>query len=137
MRRFASLLAVLALAGCSLLHSPPAAASTLTVTWDNPTTNTDGSTIDATQGNPEALQSWRIEYGTCSAPGVFGTKLGEFTRARAAAGQPLTTATNNVSPASLCVRVYVSNFSGNESVASNTAAKLVAPSTPSPVTNVR
>jgi hypothetical protein len=140
MKRTLSLVAVLAIAGCSLLHSPPAAAGTITVTWTNPTTNADppvNSPIPDTQGLPEALQTWRIEYGTCSAGNTFGTKLGEFTRARATGGAPLTTATNNVPPGNTCVRVYVANFAGNESVASNVAVRNVPASTPGPVTNVQ
>ncbi len=111
-----------------------AGASTITVTWDNPTDNTDSSLIPATQGAPEALQTWRIEYGTCVGS-AFGTKAGEFTRTRAVGGPPLTTATNNVPTGLTCVRVLVANTAGNESSPSNVASRTVAPSTPKNPTN--
>lgn len=132
MKRFLLSLAPLLLAGCAVFHSPPADAGTLTVTWTNPTTNTDGSAIPAAQGQPEALQAWRIEYGTCAAGGSFGTKAGEFTRQRATGGAELTTVTQNIPPGNLCVRVFVANSAGAESDASNVAAKVVDPAKPRP-----
>lgn len=140
MKRSAAFVALLALAGCSLLNSPPASAGTITVTWTNPTTNADppvNSPIPDTQGLPESLQTWRIEYGTCAAGGAFGVKAGEFTRARTTAGPPITSATNNVPAGNTCVRVYVANFAGNESAASNVAVRDVPASKPGPVTNVQ
>ena len=135
MRSFFSLLAVFALAGCSLFHSPPANAGTLTATWDNPTTNTDGTPIPDT--GPESLQTWRIEYGTCSAPGVFGVKAGELIRTRVVGGPPLTTVTNNLAPGNTCIRVFVANAAGNESTPSNVASKVIDAATPRAPTNVR
>jgi hypothetical protein len=132
MRKFVSLVA-LALVGCSMFHSPPAAAATITVTWSNPLTNTDGSTILDT--GPESLNTWRIEYGTCVA-GAFGVKAGEFVRTRAVGGAPLTTATNNVPPGLTCVRAFVANVSGVESDASNVSSRTVPASKPNPPTNV-
>ena len=135
MRKVLSLLPMLTLVACASFHSPPAEASTITATWVNPTTNTDGSTIPTAAGAPESLQSWRVEYGTCVA-GSFGVKAGEFVRTRAAGGPALTTATNNVPPGLTCIRVYASNVSGGESDASNVASTTVAPSKPNPPTNV-
>lgn len=129
--------AMLALAGCSLLHSPPVQAGTLIVTWVNPTTNVDGSIISTVQGQTEALQVWRIEYGTCLAGNAFGVKAGEFVRTRAAGGPEIATATNNVPPGLTCVRVSVANVAGNESGASNVASRTIAPAVPNPPTNVQ
>lgn len=137
MNRLSSLLAVVILAGCASLHSPPANAGTLVLTWTNPTTNTDGSAIQTAQGQPEALQTWRIEVGTCGAGGAFGTKTAEFTRTRAVGGQPLTGATMNTAPGQSCARVFVANTAGGESDASNVVAKVIAPAVPSPPTNVQ
>lgn len=134
MRKFLSLLPVLALVACASLHSPPAAASTLTVTWTNPTLNTDDSNIPDT--GAESLQVARIEYGTCSASNVFGVKAGEFTRTRVTGQSMPTSATNNVPPGLTCVRVYVSNVAGKESDASNVASRTVEPSKPKPATGV-
>lgn len=132
MKSLSSALVCLVLAGCALFHSPPAAASTLTVTWTNPTLNTDDTPIPATGG--ESLNSWRIEYGTCAAPNVFGVKAGEFVRTRAPGGPPLTTATNNVPTGLTCARVFVANVAAKESDASNVASKAVEASTPKPPT---
>lgn len=136
MNRCAFLFLVLALAGCSLLNSPPANAGTITVSWTNPVTNTDDSPIPTTQGQPEALQSWRIEYGTCAAGGAFGTVVGEFTRTRATGGPALASAVQNVPAGNTCVRVFVRNFAGVESTASNVAVRDVPAATPRPATNV-
>lgn len=133
MKRFFPLLALVLLVGCSLLHSPPVHASTLTVTWVNPTTNTDGSTIADT--GAESLASVRVEFGTCNGA-AFGTKAGEFTRTRTTGQAMLTTATNNVPPGNTCVRALITNASGKESVASNVSATVVQPSTPNAPTNV-
>ena len=129
-------LCALALAGCSLFRSEPAEAGTVIVSWVNPVLNVDDSAIPPTQGDPEAIQSWRIEYGTCLAGGAFGASLGEFTRTRATAGPVLTSATNNVGAGQKCFRVFVRNFIGNESAASNVSLRDVPAGTPRPATNV-
>jgi hypothetical protein len=138
MNRPRSLLIVasLALAGCSLFRAEPAEAGTVVVSWTNPTLNTDDSPIPTTQGDPEALQSWRIEFGTCAAGGAFGATLGEFIRTRPTAGAPLATATQNVPAGPKCFRVFVRNFMGNESTASNVSARDIPAGTPRPATNV-
>lgn len=129
MRKLLSLVALVALAGCSLLHSPPAGAATSVITWANPTTNTDGSPIIAT-GDETSLASWRIEFGTC-ASGAFGTKAGEVVRAGAA----LTTATLNTQSGLKCFRVFVTNVAGVESNASNVASRTIAAPTPNAPTS--
>jgi len=134
MKRILALLPLVALLGCSLLRSPPASASTITVTWVNPTTNTDNSTI--TDTGAESLQSWRIEFGSCGANNTFGTKAGEFVRTRTIGGAPITTATNNVPAGQTCVRVSVSNQGAKESAPSNVAVTVVEPSTPRAPANV-
>lgn len=136
MNRSLLLVAVLALTGCSLLRSEPAEAGTVVVSWTNPVDNTDGSLIPATQGEPEALQSWRIEYGTCAAGNTFGTRIGEFIRTRAVAGPTLTSTTQNLPAGPKCFRVYVANFAARESDASNVAARDIPAATPRAPTNV-
>lgn len=136
MKRLLSIVALVALAGCSLLNSPPAEAGTVVVTWTNPTLNTDDSPIPATQGQPEALQTWVIEWGTCATGGAFGTSAGSVTRARATAGAPITDATLNVPAGPKCFRVLVANFAGISSDASNVAARDVPAAKPRPATNV-
>lgn len=123
------------LAGCSLFP-PPAEAGTVVVSWTNPIQNTDNSAIPTTQGDPEALQVWRIEYGTCNGT-AFGSSLGFFTRARTTAGPELTSATQNLPAGQKCFRVFVSNTAGNESDASNVSAREIPAGKPKPVTNVQ
>lgn len=111
-----------------------ASADTVTITWINPTNNTTdtgGGLIPAT--GPGSLQSWRFEYGTCSAPNVFGTKVGEFPRSRAAGGPPLTSTTNNFDPGTTCLRGYVTNTYGVESDVSNVTSKTITPPQPGPI----
>lgn len=136
MKRFLPLAAVIVLAGCSLLNSPPAEAGTVVATWVNPTLNVDDSPIPAAQGQPEALQSWRIEWGTCAAGNTFGTLIGSVVRERVTGGPELTTATVNVPAGPKCFRVMVANFAGNYSDASNVAARDVPASKPRPPINV-
>lgn len=118
---------LLVLAGFSAI----ARADTVTWTWTNPTTNTNSSAIPATGAG--SLVSWRFEYGTCSAPGIFGTKVGEFTRTRATNGPALTTTTNNLDPGTTCSRGYVTNTYGVESDVSNVTATVVPPPKPGPI----
>lgn len=136
MKRLLSVAALVVLAGCSLLNSPPAEAGTVVVSWENPVTNVDDTPIPTTQGQPEALQSWRIEWGTCAAGNTFGTLIGSVVRDRVTAGPSLTTATVNVPVGPKCFRVFVANFAGNFSDASNVSARDVPASRPRPPINV-
>lgn len=106
-----------------------ARADTVTATWTNPATNNNGTAIPAT--GPGSLTSARLEYGTCSAPGVFGTKAGEVVR-----NMPVTTVTLNLDPGTTCLRVRVTNTFGFESAPSVVATKTVTPPTPSAPTNL-
>lgn len=114
---FCILLAALCIAGI-------AQAATVTVTWVNPTTNTDDSAIPAS--GPGALTNARIEYGTCNGA-AFGVKAGEVTRP-----QPATSTTLNLQPGTTCVRVFVSNTYGSESSSSNVGTKVVDAPIPRP-----
>lgn len=136
MNRLLSAVALVALAGCSLLNSPPAAAATSVVDWVNPTTNVDNSPIVDTAGDESRLESWRIEYGTCSSPGVFGTRVGEVIRTRAPGGPLLTQAVLNTQSGLKCFRVFVSNLAARESDASNVASRTVPAPQPRNPTNV-
>jgi len=100
-------------------------AATVTVSWTNPTTNTDGSAIPASGAG--SLTSVRLEYGTCGTGGTFGTKAGEVTR-----NMPVTTTTLNLNPGTSCVRAFVSNTYGAESAASNVLTHVVNPPVPNP-----
>jgi len=106
-------------------------AATVTITWVNPTQNTDNTAIPDTGAG--SLQSWRFEYGTCLAGGAFGTKVGEFPRTRAVGGPSLTTTTNNFDPGQTCLRGYTTNTYGVESAVSNVVSKTVTPPQPGPI----
>ena len=95
-----------------------AVAATVTITWTPPTANTDNTPIPAS--GEGSLKTYRIEYGTCTSPGVFGTKVGEVTRPA-----PASTAVLNLNPGTTCVRVFVANTYDQESDASNVATSVV------------
>lgn len=113
----------------SLLVGGFAHAATATITGTNPTTNTDATPIAAT--GPGSLTSLRIEYGTCSAPNVFGTKVGEVSRAAGAPGASFSQVLN-LQPGTTCVRAFVANTYGSESPASNVTVRVIDPPVPAP-----
>jgi hypothetical protein len=96
-----------------------------TVSWTNPTTNADGSAI-APAGQPGALTSTRVEYGTCVSTS-FGTVSGQVI-----VNQPATATTISgfLAGQVVCYRAYARNTFGSESVASNTANKVFPTPTP-------
>jgi hypothetical protein len=117
----------------ALIMCTAAEAGTVTYQGTNPTKNTDDSTIPATGAG--SLTQLRIEYGTCSAPNVFGTKAGEVTRTSPAAGATFT-GTLNLQPGTSCIRILVQNTYGSESDPSNITTRTVDPPKPMPPTLV-
>lgn len=118
----------LALLVLGALLTLPAWPATLNVSWSHPTEFTDGSPLAVSQ-----IQHTRIEYGDCSAPGVWGTKQGETTVV-----PPATSVQITVSGwGNKCVRGYTratAAAGGLESAASNVAYKLVPVPQPKPPT---
>jgi hypothetical protein len=108
-----------------------AEAATVTYSGTNPTKNTDGTDIPASGAG--SLTTLRLEYGTCSAPGVFGTKAGEVSRASPAAGANFT-GSLNLNPGTSCLRIFVQNTYGTESDPSNVTVRVVDPPKPMPPT---
>lgn len=108
------------------LFSGAAFAQTATVTWTNPTLNTDGSAIPAT--GPTALASTRVEYGSCSGT-AFGTKAGEVV-----VPQPSTTTTitSLTAGSTYCFRAYAKNVGGAESGPSVVVSKAIPLPVPNP-----
>jgi hypothetical protein len=123
------LMGALAIVLLGLCIAGIANAATVTVTGTNPVANTDNSVIPATGDG--SLTTTRIEYGTCSAPNVFGTRVGEVSRTAGAPGAQFSH-TLNLNPGTTCVRAFVSNTYGSESAASNVASRTVDPPTPRP-----
>lgn len=119
---------LLCLAG-ALIACTAAEAATHVVTWTNPVQNTDDTAIPAS--GEGSLASARIEWGTCSAAGVFGTAAGSVARPRGTGAMP-TTATLNLPVGTSCMRVFVSNTYGSESGASNVTFRTIDAPTPKP-----
>lgn len=107
-----------------------AVAAVLTATWQNATTNTDGSAIPAT--GPGSIASTRFEWGTCGSGGTFGTKLGE----RVVAGTVTSAPTDDLGPGTYCGRGYHTNTYGVESDPSIVVQKVVPAPKPNPPTNL-
>lgn len=114
--------AIMLLAGCLQV----AHAADATVSWTNPTQNTNGSTIPAT--GPGSLTGTRVEYGSCLGA-AFGTKAGEVTVTAPATS---VTITGLADGSTYCFRAFSRNTGGNESAASNVAAKIIPMPTPNP-----
>jgi hypothetical protein len=107
--------------GSSVAHGADA-----TVSWTNPTQNTDGTAIPAAGAG--SLTGTRVEWGTCSG-GLFGVKAGETVVPAPAASGVLP----GFSPGTtVCFRAFARNTFGVESLESNTTAKTFPAPTPKP-----
>lgn len=101
-----------------------ASAANVTVSWNNPATNTDGSSIPASGDG--SLISTRVEYGICNGPMTSLTVQ-----------QPATSVeVTGLAVGTWCFRAYAKNTYGQESGPSNIAQKVIQPTTPNPPTIV-
>jgi len=102
-------------------------AGVATVSWSPPVTNTDGSTIPSSGAG--SITETRVQYGTCTSGGGFGTAQGQVI-----VSMPATSVEINsfVSGQTVCFRAYAKNTFGIESAASNVASKTFDPPTPRP-----
>lgn len=109
------------LVGAILDEAFPAVGG-LNTSWSNPTTKTDGAALA-----PASITQTRIEYGTCSAAGIFGTKQGDFklTGNGTAAFVPLAAGT-------YCVRLYTSVGAAESAISSVTASGIATAVPPPP-----
>lgn len=109
------------------LLSGTASASTLTVSWSNPTTNEDGSVIPA--DGDGSLTEALVEYGSCTPDGGVETPLSSQW-----VSMPVTSYSfPNVSPGIYCAHVAVRNTYMNQSAWSASAqAEILPPPTPNP-----
>ena len=103
------------------LITAAATAGTLTPSWTNPVTYTDGSALAATD-----ITQTRVEYGSCNGT-AFGTKAGEVKATGAATTGPAIT----VGPGTYCLRAYTT-AKGVESAASAVAVATIAQPAPNP-----
>lgn len=114
--------AIMLLAGCLQV----AHAADATVSWTNPTQNTDNSAIPAT--GPGSLTGTRVEYGTCAGT-AFGTKAGEVIVTAPATSATITGLSD---AATYCFRAFSRNTFNAESAASNVVSKVMPTPTPKP-----
>lgn len=117
-----------------MLLSVPAMAATVTVSWVNPTLNTDGTPIPLVA--PGALTQTRVEYGSCTSTGTMNVVAGSVV-----ALAPATTLSipDLVTGSTYCFRAFAKNDYGKESSASNTAKKTIpapVPGAPATITVV-
>ena len=113
--------------------SEKASSQSATLTWTAPTRTVENTPIPAT--GPEALQKYRIEYGTCSTPPpnpVFGVVAGNQEVNHPA----LTMTITGLAPGLTCFRAYAINNSNVSSAPSNAASKIVTAAAPQPPGNL-
>jgi hypothetical protein len=107
----------------------PSLVMAVTVSWNPPTTNTNGTPIPAT--GDAALASYLVEWGTCSAS-AFGTKIGELTVPATATSAEIL----SLAPACYSFRVYARNTYGSTSLPSTVVQKTIVAPVPNPPTVV-
>lgn len=110
-----------------LFASTAVYAATATLSWVHPTQNTDGSLIPTT-GNGAIAQT-RIEWGTCSSTGGFGTKESEVV---VPYPETSTVINNFLGGETVCFRAYSKNNYGMESAASAVVVKVFDAPKPRP-----
>lgn len=98
--------------------STVALGASATLTWTHPIQNTDGSSIPST-GNGSIAQT-RVEWGTCSGTGGFGTKESEVI---VLYPENTVTINNFVGGETVCFRAFSKNTYGVESNASAVVVK--------------
>ena len=110
-----------------LLASGTAVAATVTVSWNLPSQNEDGSPIPATGSG--SLAQTRVEYGSCTATGGFG--IAENSVVVPYPGTS-TTIDGFVGGETVCFRATVKNNLGVESSYSATVSKTFDAPKPKP-----
>ena len=112
------------LAFASMLAAALAIGADVRVSWTQPTTNTDGSSIPLSGAG--SIVSNRVEWGSCVGS-AFGSPAGS---------QTIPAATSHVvtglAPALHCFRITAINTYGSESAVSNVAQRAVAAPIPNP-----
>lgn len=120
------------LIACLLLAFAPlcAEARVLTVSWTNPTTNTDGTPLPPTgpHWHPENIREVQVQIGTCNGS-AFGSVVGYVVAYWGAN----TVRTYDISPGVWCIRAIVRNVAGYSSASSNVVRVLIDSGTSNPV----
>lgn len=112
---------------CLIIYNVGHAAN-VEVSWTQPTTNVDGSTIPTT--GPGRLIGNRVEWGTC-VDTAFGVAAGQ----QVFAVPTVRYTVLSLLPGTHCFRAYASTTYG-ESAASTAAQKVIVPPLPNPPTIV-
>jgi hypothetical protein len=105
-----------------------ASAKDASLEWTLPTTYEDGGALPASE-----ITSFKVDYGTCSAPGVFGTSMGVITTPGAATAAVVTGFTSGT----FCFRVATVASNGEQSIWTNAVSVVFSKGKPKPPTNVR
>ena len=102
-------------------------AATFTITWKNPTTNTDGSPL-------VGVASIELESGTCNGT-LLGARLYGALIATSEVGKAMSYRGSSQGLDKVCVRAFAYNAKGAKSDSSNVASKVFSLPTPGkPVT---
>jgi hypothetical protein len=109
------------------LFASAAYAADATITWTNPTQNTDGTAIPSS--GTGSIASTRLEWGSCTSSGGFGTKAGERVFAAPATSATITGLADG---STFCFRAFSRNTHGNESGASNVVSRTMPAPPPTP-----
>lgn len=106
----------------TLLFSVSAFAATVNLAWTNPTTYSDGSTLNVTD-----ITQTRIAYGSCNADGSFNVQAGQFI----VQGDGAAATSPNLAPGTYCFQAYTT-AQGVESIGSNVATAVLTQPAPNP-----
>lgn len=117
------------LAALLCVLAPLAYAAVVGVTWDNATTNVDGSAIPAS--GQAAISTTVVEYGVCGPGDTFTSAAGQVT----APGSVTAANTPDLPPGRWCLRAKHVNGYGVESDWTGAAVKVVDAPKPNPPQN--
>ncbi len=110
-----------------IVFSAAAHAAKFTVTWKNPSTNTDGTALTN-------LASIELEWGTCNNTD-FGTRLdGALIASIGEEGADKSYVVTVTGQTKVCIRAFALTASGAKSTSSSVAVKTLLPTTGKPVT---
>lgn len=128
-KRFAAATTLLIALIAGFMLGKNAHAEDVTVSWTNPTANTDGTPIPATGAG--ALTGTLVIWGTCGATaGTFGVEQG-----RQLVAAPATTyVVTGLVPGTFCFYAQARNSYSVDSDRSNVASKVIVPPKPQPPT---
>jgi hypothetical protein len=111
-----------------LAFAGSASAKDASLSWTLPIAYESGEALPASE-----IASFKVDYGTCSAPNVFGTSMGVVTVTGAATAATVT----GFSSGTFCFRVATVATNGEQSVWTDAVSIVFSKGKPKPPTNVR